>query len=71
MMGVGWPALCGPPVEGSTMSLLPQVLHRFGSAFSEACGVLFGIYVVFSFNRPVIFPSFSPGIASPIVLPGT
>lgn len=27
----------------------------------------FGIYLIFSFNRPVIFPSFSPGIASPIV----
>jgi hypothetical protein len=35
-MSVGWPALCGPPVEGSAMSLLSQVLHRFGSAFSEA-----------------------------------
>jgi hypothetical protein len=33
---VGWTALCGPPVEGSTMSLLSQVLHRFGSPLSDA-----------------------------------
>jgi hypothetical protein len=31
----------------------------------------FGIYLVFSFNRPVIFPSFSPGIASSLLVPGT
>ena len=34
-MSVGWPALCGPPVEGSTMSLSSQALRRFGPAFQQ------------------------------------
>jgi hypothetical protein len=36
IVSVGWPALCGPTAEGSTISLPSQALRRFGPVLSEA-----------------------------------
>jgi hypothetical protein len=67
MVSVGWPGLCGPPVEGSTISLSSQVLRRFGPALSGV-GVPFWDLSRLSLTSPMIFPSFSPGIASLLLL---
>ena len=67
-MSVGWPALCGPPVEGSTMSLSSQALRRFGPAFQQGVRGPFWDFSLLSFTRPILFPSFSPGIVSPFLV---
>jgi hypothetical protein len=47
----GWPALWRPPVEGPTISLSSQVLHRFGSALARREVSFLGF--VSSFPSPV------------------